>query len=208
MNGATNSRFLFNSGNNNLRMTASPDQNRRRFLQLGAMASACLLVNPSLALARAPLSLSSSKMKELTFRNLHTDEKLRVTYWKNGAFDRSAMAKIYHILRDFRTGDVYPISANLIDLLHDLQSKLRTDSSIEIISGYRSPQTNATLRGQSDGVARQSYHMKGLATDVRMEGVSLRRLQTTALFMGRGGVGFYPKSDFVHIDVGPVRRWG
>lgn len=187
-------------------MTAFPDQNRRRFLQLGAMASACLLVKPSLAFAQTPLS--SSKKKELSFRNLHTDEKLRVTYWKNGAFDQSAMAKIYHVLRDFRTGDVYPISANLIDLLHDLQGKLRIDGPIEIISGYRSPQTNASLRSQSDGVARQSYHMKGLATDIRMEGISLRRLQTTALFMGRGGVGFYPKSDFVHIDVGPVRRWG
>ncbi|MFA6279858.1 MAG: DUF882 domain-containing protein [Bdellovibrionales bacterium] len=186
-------------------MTALPDQNRRRFLQLGLVASTCLLANPSLALARAA---SSTKMKELAFRNLHTDEKLRVTYWKNGAFDRSAMGKINHILRDFRTGDVYPISANLIDFLHDLQGKLHADTPIEIISGYRSPQTNAALHSQSDGVARQSYHMKGLATDIRMEGVSLRRLQTTALFMSRGGVGFYPKSDFVHVDVGPVRRWG
>ncbi len=147
-------------------------------------------------------------MKELAFYNLHTDEKLRVTYWKNGAFDQSALSRINHILRDFRSGDVYPISANLIDLLHDLQTKLQTDSTIEIISGYRSPQTNAMLVNNSDGVARRSYHMQGLATDIRMPSVSLRRIQTAALFMKRGGVGFYPKSDFVHVDVGPVRHWG
>jgi len=178
---------------------------RRRFLALGFMATAGLSFAPTVTLARP---LSAPKMKELSFRNLHTDEKLRVTFWKNGAFDRASMGKINHILRDFRTGDVYPISANLIDLLYDLRMKLRTDAPIEIISGYRSPSTNAMLAGQSDGVARQSYHTKGLATDIRIGGVSLRRLQTTALFMGRGGVGFYPRSDFVHVDVGPVRRWG
>jgi uncharacterized protein YcbK (DUF882 family) len=173
---------------------------------MGLLASTCVVATPSTALAA--LSSSPTKMKELAFRNLHTDEKLRVTFWKNGSFDRAAMQKIHHILRDHRSGDVYPISANLIEMLYSLQSKLRTDSVIEIISGYRSPKTNAMLARQSDGVARQSYHTRGLATDIRMEGVSLRQIQTTALFMRRGGVGYYPRSDFVHVDVGPVRRWG
>lgn len=186
-------------------MSIDLDPSRRRFLQVGLLASAGVALCPSMALAgiaRAP------KMKELAFRNLHTDEKLRVTYFKDGAFDRTAMGKINHILRDFRSGEVYPISANLIDLLHDLQMRLRTDVPIEIISGYRSPTTNNMLANKSDGVARNSYHTKGLATDIRMRGVSLRQIQTTAMFMHRGGVGFYPKSDFVHVDVGPVRRWG
>jgi uncharacterized protein YcbK (DUF882 family) len=133
---------------------------------------------------------------------------LRVTFWKDGRFDRSSMSKINHIMRDFRTGESYPIAANLIDLLFDLQQKIRTDSVIEIISGYRSPTTNAMLVNNSDGVARRSYHMQGVATDIRMRGVSLRKIQTAALFMRRGGVGFYPRSDFVHVDVGPVRSWG
>lgn len=179
------------------------DLSRRTFIKTGLLgASLCLTPAPSFAFPIA------TRMKELAFRNLHTDEKLRVTYFKNGGYDASAMARINHILRDHRSGDAYPMSRNLIDLLHDLQLKLRSDAVIEIISGYRSPKTNATLVKNSDGVARNSYHTKGLATDIRIPNVSLRRLQTAALFMQRGGVGFYPKSDFVHVDVGPVRRWG
>ncbi|MDX9690604.1 MAG: DUF882 domain-containing protein [Proteobacteria bacterium] len=187
-------------------MDESIDSSKRHFVQTGLFASGLLLANPSLALAgglgRQP------KMKELAFRNLHTDEQLRVTYWKNGSYDRGALSRIHRIMRDFRTGDVFPISANLIDLLHDLQAKMRTDATIEIISGYRSPKTNAMLVNNSDGVAKRSYHMRGLATDIRMSSVPLRKIQTTALFMKRGGVGFYPNSDFVHVDVGPVRHWG
>lgn len=186
-------------------MSQEIDLSKRRFVQLGLTATALVAVQPSLALATPSFG---PKMKELAFYNLHTDEKLRVTYWKNGKFDPASMAKINHILRDFRTGDVYPMAPNLIDLLHAMQTRLETDSVIEIISGYRSPKSNAMLVNNSDGVARRSYHMQGVATDIRMRGVSLRRLQTTALFMKRGGVGFYPKSDFVHVDVGPVRRWG
>lgn len=185
-------------------MTEQINLSKRRFMQIGLAATAGLTLRPAFALA----SPFAPKMKEIAFHNLHTDEKLRVTYFKNGQIDRSAMTQINHILRDFRTGDIFPMSANLIDLLHDLQARLRTDSVIEIISGYRSPKTNAMLASSSDGVARRSYHMKGLATDIRMHGVSLRQIQTAALFMRRGGVGFYPKSDFVHVDVGPIRHWG
>ncbi len=168
-----------------------------------AVGTACLMARPSLA-----LSLSAPRMKDIAFHNLHTDERLHVTFWKDGDFDRAALGKINHILRDFRTGDTYPIAPNLIDLLHDLQYQLRTDVPVEIISGYRSPKTNAMLAAQSDGVAKQSLHTKGIAADIRMSGVSLRRIQSAALLMRRGGVGFYPKSDFVHLDVGRVRRWG
>ncbi len=181
------------------------DLSRRHFMQVGLTGAACLAAKPSLAFG---LRGASSGMKELAFYNLHTDEKLRVTFWKDGNFDRAAMAKINHILRDHRSGEVYPMAANLIELLHDLQMRLRTDAPIEIISGYRSPKTNAMLANASDGVARQSLHTKGLATDIRMKGATLRQVQMAALFMQRGGVGFYPKSNFVHVDVGRVRRWG
>lgn len=179
---------------------------RRRFLKTALLGVACAAsLTPGKALAALG---DAAKMKEVALHNLHTDEKLRITYWKDGELDRSAMGKINHILRDYRTGDVYPMSANLINLLHDLSMRLRTDQPFEIISGYRSPQTNAMLAAASDGVASHSLHMEGLATDIRISGVSLRRLQTEALFMQRGGVGYYPKSDFVHVDVGRVRRWG
>lgn len=189
-------------------MTKSFDPSRRKLIKTGLIGAACLGASalmpcPSLAaLGRGP------KMKEIALHNLHTDERLRVTFWKDGAFDRAAMAKINHILRDHRSGDVYPMATNLIELLHDLQFRIRSDAPYEIISGYRSPKTNAMLASASDGVARQSLHTQGLATDIRVSGVSLRRLQTEALFMQRGGVGYYPASDFVHVDVGRVRRWG
>lgn len=189
-------------------MTHIIDPSRRQLIKTGLMATGLILAKPSLVLAHGKGHAHPHKMKELSFYNLHTDEKLRVTYWKDGGYDKPALAKIHHILRDFRTGDVYPISANLIDLMFDLQGQLKTDATIEIISGYRSPKTNAMLSKKSGGVAKRSYHTRGLATDLRMPGTSLRKIKTTALFMKRGGVGYYPKSNFVHVDVGPVRRWG
>ncbi len=184
-------------------MTEIIDPSRRDILKYGLITTGLVFAKPSLVMA-AP----RPKMKELSFYNLHTDEKLRVTYFKNGSYNRSALAEIHHILRDFRTGDVFPIATNLIDLLHDLQGTLKTDTTIQVISGYRSQKTNSMLAKKSKGgVAKKSYHTRGLATDIRMPGVSLRQLKTTALFMKRGGVGYYPKSNFVHVDVGPVRRW-
>lgn len=189
-------------------MTSDFDPHRRSFLKVGLLgaATACAC---ALAPARALAALGREPaMKEIAFHNLHTDEKLRLTFWKDGAFDRSALARIDRILRDHRTGEVHPIAANLIDLLHDLSLRLRTDKPFEIISGYRSPKTNAMLAKASGGVAKRSLHMDGLATDIRVTGISLRRIQTEALFLSRGGVGFYPQSDFVHVDIGRPRRWG
>jgi uncharacterized protein YcbK (DUF882 family) len=158
----------------------------------------------------SPVLAAMPRMKgvrELSFRNLHTDEKLSVAYWRNGAYDRRALARINHILRDFRSGDVHNINVSLLDFLHDLNAKLRRDSEIEIISGYRSPKTNSVLSRASDGVAKKSFHMKGMAIDINMPGVSLSKLRGAAVSMGRGGVGYYPSSGFVHVDVGPARQW-
>lgn len=185
-------------------MSDSVDQGRRQFLKTACVSGAIVLASGQ-ALAR---TWSIGSMKELAFRNVHTDEKVRVTFWRGGRFDPAAMEKINYILRDFRTGDVYPMATNLVDLLHTLQTRLRSDGEIEIISGYRSARTNAMLAKASGGVANKSLHMEGLAADIRIPRVSLRRLQTEALFLRRGGVGFYPESGFVHVDVGRVRRWG
>ena len=145
--------------------------------------------------------------RSLRFHNLHTGEKLTSTYWVEGRYVPSARAEIDFILRDFRTGDVCPIDVGLLDTLVALQGRLENQAAFGVISGYRSPKTNAALALTSGGVAKKSYHMSGLAIDVRLPGCDLKDLQRAALALRRGGVGYYPKSDFVHIDVGPVRSW-
>ena len=178
------------------------DGTRRRFLQLGLIATAGLIATP--AMAAVPRVKSA---RTLSFHNLHTDEKLQVTYWKDGRYGRTAMAHIDHLLRDHYSGDEHPIHPRLMDLLYDLQHRTKNHGTIEVISGYRSPKTNMMLASYSDGVASRSYHTKGMAIDIRMPGTSLSRIHKTALAMRRGGVGYYPDSQFVHVDVGPVRKW-
>ncbi len=111
------------------------------------------------------------------------------------------------MLRDFRTGEAHVIDPGLLDLLHDLNSKLETGEAFKVISGYRSPQTNGMLHEHSSGVASKSLHMQGMAIDIRVPGRALTSLHDAALQLGRGGVGYYPNSDFVHVDVGRVRKW-
>jgi uncharacterized protein YcbK (DUF882 family) len=175
---------------------------RRSFLQLGISAAAGLVATP--VCAAVP---HITGLRGLAFYNLHTDEKLNVTYWRDGKYDRAACSQINHILRDHYSGDAYPMNVGLMDLLYDLQHRVSNHGTIEIISGYRSPRTNMMLASMSDGVARQSYHTRGMAIDIRMPGTSLPKVYHTALNMRRGGVGYYPDSEFVHVDVGPVRTW-
>ncbi|MGH6961082.1 MAG: DUF882 domain-containing protein [Dongiaceae bacterium] len=173
---------------------------RRRFLQIGLAAA---LLTPGSALAG---SLGKVR-RSLSLVNLHTGEKLAADYWVNGAYVPEALREINRILRDFRTGDVLAMDVGLLDLLSDLRHKLRTREPFEVISGYRSPKTNAMLAAASGGVARKSLHMQGMAIDLRVPGRSLRQVRDAALAMRAGGVGFYPKPDFVHVDVGRVRAW-
>ena len=146
--------------------------------------------------------------RSVAFHNLHTDEKLDAIYFDRGAYVPDALNAVNYVLRDFRTGGVHPIEPRLLDLLHTLQGTVASSRPFQIISGYRSPETNAMLRETGCGVAFNSFHIKGMATDIRLPDVDLRNLHTAALSLGRGGVGYYPASDFVHVDVGPVRRWG
>jgi uncharacterized protein YcbK (DUF882 family) len=178
------------------------DGSRRQFMQLGLAALACTAATP--ALAAMP---RIKGVRAMALHNMHTDEKLHVTYWKDGAYDRAAWSKINHILRDHYSGDEHPMDIRLMDLLYDLQHRVHNDRPVEIISGYRSPKTNMMLASYSDGVAKNSYHTKGMAIDIRMPGTSLRQVENAALTMRRGGVGYYPDSEFVHVDVGPIRRW-
>jgi uncharacterized protein YcbK (DUF882 family) len=111
------------------------------------------------------------------------------------------------VLRDHRTGQVHPIAPSLLDLVADLRDRTGVSGPVQVISGYRSPQTNAGLQKAGSGVATRSLHMDGKALDIRIPGLELTRLRDAALAMQRGGVGFYPESNFVHVDIGRVRRW-
>ena len=144
--------------------------------------------------------------RSLSFYNLHTSEKLKVVYWAGGEYVSESLAQINHLLRDYRNGKTHEIDPRLLDLLCRVHTKLETTESFHLVSGYRSPETNAMLHSHSDGVAQHSLHMDGMATDVIVPGRSLEVLRNAALSMKAGGVGYYP-SQFVHIDVGRVRRW-
>jgi uncharacterized protein YcbK (DUF882 family) len=152
---------------------------------------------------------AEARTRSLNLHNIHTGERLAVDYWSNGAYLPDALAAIYKILRDFRTGDVRVINSGLLDTLVRLHGKLETSKPFEIISGYRSPATNAALHAKAEesGVAVKSLHMQGMAADIRVPGRPLILLRNAALAERRGGVGYYPQSDFVHVDVGRVRRW-
>jgi len=147
-------------------------------------------------------------VRRLTFHNLHTEERLTAVYWERGEYVPEALAAIDGVLRDHRTGEVRQMSPGLIDLLHDLATRLGEAGPVQVISGYRSPATNALLRGEDpDGVAEGSLHLFGEAVDLRFERRSLRRVRDAALSLRGGGVGYYPRSGFVHLDTGRLRRW-
>jgi uncharacterized protein YcbK (DUF882 family) len=146
-------------------------------------------------------------VRRISLLNLHTDERCSVVYSEAGQKIPDALSEVNRVLRDFRTGEVHPIDTRLLDLMADLAVKLDTNTPFHIISGYRSSKTNAMLNGKSDGVATKSLHMQGMAVDIRVPGRQLAKVRDTALAMSRGGVGYYAKSDFVHVDVGRVRRW-
>ena len=182
---------------------------RRDFLRQVALAAV------GLASARdAPGAVRSrrprrSVEKRLSFYNTHTTEAIDAVFWADGAYVAGGLRLIDRVLRDRRTGAVLPMDRRLLELLFELRSSLGTTQPFHIISGFRSPESNAYLRGLSaaSGVAKQSQHMLGRAIDIRVPGVALERLREAALGMKKGGVGFYPSSNFVHVDVGRVRKW-
>jgi uncharacterized protein YcbK (DUF882 family) len=177
--------------------------NRRDFLKIGAGFLATCLVPATGWSALLP----DSRRRSLSFFNTHTGERLALCYFKDGAYCPDAMKRINHILRDHRTGDLQDMDSQLIDLLYTIKRHVGSDSAFHIISGYRSPKTNARLRKQSSGVAKFSYHMLGRAIDIRLPGYETRRLRQACLDLKLGGVGYYSRSDFVHVDTGAFRSW-
>jgi len=156
----------------------------------------------------AKLSLTGVQERSLSLLNTHTGERLKeVVYWEKGDYILDALENLNHVLRDHRTNQVHPIDPMTLDLMAAISRKVGAKQPFEIISGYRSPQTNKALSKQSRGVAKNSYHMQGKAVDLRLPGVPLKTVRQAALDLRMGGVGYYPKSGFVHIDSGKVRNW-
>ncbi len=182
-----------------------PGLTRRQILTAGVLGS-LLCLAPAQALAQ--FSLTGVQERSLSLLNTHTGERLKdVVYWEKGNYIHDALENLNHVLRDHRTNQVHPIDPMTLDLMAAISRKVGAKQPFEIISGYRSPQSNRSLRNNSNGVAKNSYHMQGKAIDLRLPGVPLKTVRKAALDLRMGGVGYYSKSGFVHIDSGRVRSW-
>lgn len=186
--------------------SSSPASTSRRSFLLQAGAVALAAAWP----ARRVLAAATDEPRSLSFQHTHTGEQLSVTYFQSGGYVDGALSRVNVLLRDFRNEVVHPIDPRLLDVLHALQCRCRSSEPFQIISGYRSPVTNAKLRGKSaaSGVAEHSLHMEGRAIDIRLPGEATHRLAALARQLQSGGVGYYRVSDFVHVDTGRVRLWG
>ena len=177
---------------------------RRRFLKLSAL-SLLATLKPLQALGTVVPTTTGSK--SLILYNIHTRESLAQCYCRQGQYVPEVLQGISRLMRDHRTDEVHPIDPRLLDQLHQVSLKFPTPPVFHIVSGYRSPATNARLRRQSAKVAKNSLHMYGKAVDLRVPGCATRKVRQAFKALRSGGVGYYPRSDFVHIDTGPVRYW-
>ncbi len=177
---------------------------RRKVLKLG-LATAAAIIIPGKAVDAASYVLSGRR--KISLFNAHTKEYFNSVYWEDGQYVPEAMKALEYMFRDHYNGAEKPIDKRLLNLLFAMQRILKTDRPFHLISGYRSPATNARLRKRMRGVARRSLHMYGKAADIRMPGQSLKKVKKAARELQAGGVGYYPRSNFVHVDVGRVRFW-
>jgi uncharacterized protein YcbK (DUF882 family) len=173
---------------------------RRRFLRGCVSITGIVLTSPLMALA-------SGESRTLAFRHTHTLESETLTYWRDGVYQADSLQIINHLLRDHRTDESIRIDRTLLDMLYQLQQAVGICGEFEIISAYRSPKTNEMLRKKSGGVAKRSLHMQGRAIDIRLSGCDLKLLRDHAVALKAGGVGYYPKSNFIHVDTGRFRYW-
>ncbi|HEX8446649.1 MAG TPA: DUF882 domain-containing protein [Sphingomonas sp.] len=186
------------------------DLGRRRLLG-GAMVFGGAMLAGTPAFAET-MTATGAAERRLAFRNVHTNERVDARYYGPSGLDHQGIAEINHGLRDWRTGQTHVMDQDLLDLLGDLRDRLglAPRRGFDLISGYRSPETNGRLKergGAHSGVAGKSQHMLGKATDIAMPGVPLATLRAAAYTMRRGGVGYYPRDGFVHVDTGPLRTW-
>lgn len=185
---------------------------KKRFSRRTVLAAGLAAAVTTLVRGRAFSSVASTDevilpRRELSLFNAHSEETLITAFWENGEYVPEALQQINYIFRDHRTGKIKEIHTELLELLYVLQNKLNLSEPFHIISGYRTPKTNALLRRIRRGVARNSLHMYGKAVDIRVPGFSSKQIRTAAMELERGGVGYYPSSHFVHVDVGDIRYW-
>lgn len=171
---------------------------RRRFLALGLGTAGAML---------AGKAFGASGKRKIHLLNVHTGDEFNGVYWADGLYVPEALAAVNSLMRDHRTGEWCTMDPGLLDTLFSLGQCIGTSCTYHIISGYRSPSTNALLQRKGYGVAKNSLHMEGKAADIHLSGIPLKKLHRLALRLRAGGVGYYPKSNFLHIDTGPVRHW-
>ncbi|ARD22941.1 MULTISPECIES: DUF882 domain-containing protein [Shewanella] len=174
---------------------------RQLVLGLSGVAVASMFSNPVQA------SRSTQGVRELSFYNRHTGERQKGQFWAEGEYDQDTLSLFSEVLRDHRQNQSAPMDKRLYEFVYQLQQALGNTDEVHVISGYRSPKTNNMLAAKSNGVAKKSYHMKGMAMDLAIPGVELKSLRDAAKSLKLGGVGYYPRSGFIHVDCGPVRSW-
>ncbi len=174
---------------------------RRNFLK-----KSTFLVSSALALP-SQLFSNTQVQKALTLYNIHSHETFYAPFFEKNYYKLSGLFEINRAFIDYRTKEMIQVDVKLINLLYEIKVRLGIDKQFNILSGYRSPKTNARLRRKKNGDEKNSFHMYGKAVDLNVPGVSLKKLRNIAISLKQGGVGYYPKSGFVHIDVGPVRAW-
>ncbi len=174
---------------------------RRNFLKKSAIITGAAMMTQSEILA------SVGEKKVLKLYNVHLNKTFYAPFFEKNYYKLSGLFEVNKAFIDYRAKEMTRIDVKLVNLLYDIKQHLGYDKQFNIVSGYRSPHTNAELRKRREGVAKNSYHIKGQAVDIYVPNVSLRKLRDVALGMKRGGVGYYPKSHFLHVDVGPVRTW-
>lgn len=177
---------------------------RRKILKMGITGAAGLIASFAGIL---PASARETIGYTVSIKNSHTGEVFEGVYRVGGYYVPRAFRQINHVMRDHRTGDLHPIDPRLIDILSKMQKRCRCSEPITVLSGYRSPKTNNMLRSTTLNVARNSFHMRGQAVDIRVPGTAASQVQQVALSLQAGGVGYYPRRSFVHVDTGGIRNW-
>lgn len=178
---------------------------KRQFMKLGLGGLVATML-PFIATGSVQAANSSSSFK-VSFRNAHTGESFSGVYRVGDKYLPEAFERLSYVMRDFRTQEVFPMDPHLIDILSSIQNKTQNHEPFKILSAYRSPKTNAMLGRKTRGVASNSYHMYGQAIDIRHPAFGTKQLRNAAKSLNAGGVGYYPRSSFVHVDTGDVRTW-
>lgn len=186
--------------------TTTKRHTRRNFLVMAGTAAAGAIVIPSFPMPAIALPVARYK-RSLAFHNLRTGDKLDIVYWAEGKYLPEASREIARVMRDGRTDDVHSIDHRLVDLMARLRGTLRSSQPLQVVCGYRSPETNEMLHETTEGVAANSLHMYGEAVDLRVADRPLGYVRRVAVSLKAGGVGYYPHSNFVHVDVGPICHW-